>query len=196
MQIQFVEEDYDKYANANYNYNFPDPPNKCPICNKYITMKKHGFYRRYFITRGFSKKILVRRYICQECGRTISYLPYFCTPFFQYYIGLIIKYIGDVIRYAGTLKSCIEELRKENPDIMIERQHIYFYIKRFIANTVFIQHGIRQLKPYITYDVNESDKRKRVMELIEIISSGFKSTHVFGKRFRDNCNRAFLGSLN
>jgi hypothetical protein len=196
VQRQFVEDDYIKYFDDGLKYSFPPPPNKCPICNKHIAMKKHGFYKRYFITNGFNKKIFIRRYICLECGRTISYLPYFCTPFYQYYIELIIKYVKTVITYAGTQKACVEALKSHNPDILIERQHIYFYIKRFKDNVVYIQHGLRQLTPDVSYRVNENDKEERVRELIEIISSGFKSTHVFGKRFRDNCNRAFLGSLN
>ncbi len=196
MQIQFIEDDYIKHSNDGCKYNFPDPPKSCPICNKHITMKKHGFYKRYFITNGFNKMILIRRYICPECGRTVSYLPYFCTPFYQYYIGLIVKYIKDVMDYLPTLKACIERFKRDNPDIMIERQHIYFYMKRFKQNIVFIQHGIRQLLPYVIYNSNGDDKNKRVRELIEIISSRFESTHIFAKRFRDNCNRAFLGSLN
>ena len=196
MQIQFIEDDYIKYSDDGYKYNFPDPPRKCSFCNKHITMKKHGFYKRYFITNGFNKRILVRRYICPECGRTVSYLPYFCTPFYQYYIGLIVEYVQNVINHTGTLKACIDGLKRVNPDIMIERQHIYFYIKRFKQNIVFIQHGLRQMNPYISYESKAEDKKKRVKELIEIILKSFESIHTFAKRFRDNCSKAFLNCVN
>ena len=196
MQITLLEENYEKYEKDGKKYNFPDAPKQCPICKKHVQMKKHGFYLRYFVIVGFNKKIMIRRYICPECGKTISFLPYFCITFFQYYIGLIIEYIKETINRTDTLKSCLERLRKANPDIYIERQHVYFYTKRFMNNIIHIQHGLRLIIPSISFLEKETDKKRRVRELIEIISNGFESTHVFAKRFRDNCNKACLASLN
>ena len=72
----------------------------------------------------------------------------------------------------------------------------YFYIKRFKQNIVFIQHGLRQMNPYISYESKAEDKKKRVKELIEIILKSFESIHTFAKRFRDNCSKAFLNCIN
>lgn len=195
MQFQFEEDDYNKYAHDDKNYKFPDPPDICPVCKRHVSMKKYGFYHRYFITSGFCKKICIRRYICPECGHTVSFLPYFCIPYFQYDINLIMHYLREVIKKKGTLKACLDDLKKIYADIQIYRQHILFYLKRFTANIIPIQYGLRQIIPDTDFMDAEKDKKERARELIEIILNGFESARIFAKRFRDNCNRTFLASL-
>lgn len=191
----FEGNNYRKYEYYGKNYRYPESPDICPICKKHIKMKKHGFYARYFITCGFIKKILVRRYICPDCGKTVSFLPHFCIPHFQYDIDLIIYYMKRAINKKGTLRACIDEIRNMYPDILICRQHILFYMKRFINNITFIQYGLRQIKPETDFCSAKKHDKERARELIEIISNGFESAHIFAKRFMDNCNRTFLASL-
>jgi len=66
---------------------FPFPkPQKClqPDCLISIPPKKHGFYSRNAIEPNFLERIGIRRYYCEYCGKTISYLPCFCLPYIQY----------------------------------------------------------------------------------------------------------------
>lgn len=65
---------------------FPNPPQRCPYkgCTLPVKLKKHGYYTRYFICKNYTGILYIRRYICPVCGRTISMLPVFCLPKFQY----------------------------------------------------------------------------------------------------------------
>ena len=129
MQILFeVKEGMSEYIKKGKDYPFPPPPlTNChnENCAKLVQFNKHGFYRRYFMSSKFSGKIYIRRYICPLCGRTISYLPYFCLPNFVYGVNTIITYLRKVLDNTGTLKNCLERLNKLYKNIEISRQLIY-----------------------------------------------------------------------
>jgi hypothetical protein len=68
MQYIFnVKEGIHEYIKLSRNYSFPSPPIKrChnPECNRIVHFRKHGFYERYFYSREYRGKIVIRRYIC------------------------------------------------------------------------------------------------------------------------------------
>jgi len=94
MQIMFETHcTVEEYVKQGKNFPFPKAPGRCtnPKCRMPVKMKKHGFYERYYIKAGFSRKILIRRYYCPYCGKTVSFIPHFCLPRFQYCSEIIMK---------------------------------------------------------------------------------------------------------
>jgi len=145
--VQFLfntEDTAQMYAEGKGKY--PDAPAKCPHkeCHSPVKMKKHGFYTRYVMVIGFSGDIRIRRYLCPACGGTVSMLPSFCVPRFQYGVEVIIlslliamKYKS--VRYAGTQWK----KRPEN----LTRRHILYYRKKVILNRLRIQLALNQVSP-------------------------------------------------
>jgi hypothetical protein len=69
-----------EYQAQGKGHAFPDLTGEpCPQCGAGALMK-HGYYKRYLILLHFAGFIFVRRYICKECGRTVSLLPSFAHP--------------------------------------------------------------------------------------------------------------------
>ena len=60
-------------------------PGRCPICGKVHPLRYHGSYTRSVYEHGpgwLNVKIL--RYLCTDCGHTVSMLPEFLTPYKRY----------------------------------------------------------------------------------------------------------------
>jgi len=77
-----------RYSELGQNNDFLHPE-ECPHCHDQL--QKHGFYHRYVITiDGQCYQILIRRYKCQHCGRTVSILPAFLFPRFQRSLNYIV----------------------------------------------------------------------------------------------------------
>jgi len=94
----------EEYSAKGKDFLFPDLSGKrCPHCKKDL-LKKHGYYRRYLVLTRFSGRILARRYICKECGRTVSLLPSFAHPGRAYGIEPIINALGAF--YVDGLPVC------------------------------------------------------------------------------------------
>ncbi len=90
QQIMLIAESPSEYVSLGKAFPFPKPES-CPHpdCLVPVPLKKHGFYVRYLIDTDFQGEILIRRYYCPYCGRTVSYLPSFCLPYFQYSLLMI-----------------------------------------------------------------------------------------------------------
>lgn len=51
-------------------------PSPCPYCQSYHAMHIHQYRFRYGVSfQGFTYRMLVIRYLCCSCGRTITVLP-------------------------------------------------------------------------------------------------------------------------
>jgi len=126
---------------------FPEPPQRCPFkdCALPIQLKKHGYYTRYFVSRIFSGILYIRRYICPVCGRTISMLPVFCLPKFQYSSFDIIQILHELYQSRLSLKRYVEGLREYFP--AMNRRHINYYKRRVTENRQFIQYGLNLISP-------------------------------------------------
>lgn len=150
---------------------FPEPPQRCPFkdCALPIQPKKHGYYTRYFVSKTFSGILYIRRYICPACGRTISILPVFCLPKFQYSGLDIIQMLHELFQGGLTLKRYVEGLRQYFP--AMDRRHINYYKKRILENRTFIQYGLNLVSP-------------------EFISAGsIPENQIWVKEFLDEVNR-------
>ena len=90
MQIPFKPNcSVAEYAERGKRFDFPEikrcPNRKC----RNQTMHKHGFYERNCCDGFTWHRIFVRRYCCPSCGATVSFLPLFCLPWFQYSLACL-----------------------------------------------------------------------------------------------------------
>jgi len=53
-------------------------------------LRRHGFYERNALAVTISYRIVVARYLCPVCGRTVSVLPSFLLSRFQYSFACIV----------------------------------------------------------------------------------------------------------
>ena len=61
-------------------------PSSCPQCWAKERLRAHGFYSRTIVDEAFDGRIRIRRYLCQECLRTVSLLPEWAFPFMRFSI--------------------------------------------------------------------------------------------------------------
>lgn len=66
-------------------------PAHCPQCETKEAMTAHGFYRRTIVDEAFDGVVRIRRYLCQQCWRTVSLLPEWALPFMRFSISTIAK---------------------------------------------------------------------------------------------------------
>lgn len=147
MQIIFYTEHSAEEFSVQNDSLFPKPPQRCPFkdCALPIQLKKHGYYPRYFVSKTFTGVIYIRRYICPICGRTISMLPVFCLPKFQYSGLEIIQMLHELYQRGLPLKRYVAGLRQYFP--AIDRRHVNYYKKRISENRKFIQYGLNLISP-------------------------------------------------
>lgn len=119
---------------------FPNAPATCrlPGCQMPVEMKKHGFYERYIITHEYSGYIYIRRYFCPCCGRTVSFLPSFAIPYFQYAIGYILGFLDGFFESKKSLRQYILWFQQKND--AFSRRHFRYYIDRLFRNKKRVQY--------------------------------------------------------
>ncbi|MDN5317024.1 MAG: hypothetical protein PWR08_1148 [Thermoanaerobacterium sp.] len=192
MQIIFHVDNIEEYLQKGKNYNFLSSPDRCPHsdCKCKVKLKKHGFYHRYYLDGAVCIKITIRRYICPVCKKTVSFLPDFCLPNFQYSLNMIISSLKKTLIRTRTLNSIISDFKRDFPHILFARQHIYFYTKRITNNLNFIIYGLRQIDPYIKMPKTGTE-RERAREILDVINI----VPLFSQRFYDYCQKSFLAPL-
>ena len=134
-----------EYCRMQKDFPFPEPPDKCPVCEKYCKMKKHGFYSRNFFSKTFSGKILIRRYLCSKCEKTLSFLPSFCQPFFQYGPGDFIDILYRSLSRNTSIDTFCKGIRKQYPNLSFFRQHIRFYLIRIAKKLNIFKMHLRDI---------------------------------------------------
>ena len=149
-----------EYLKNGKTFDFPDLSSElCPHCKK-AYLKKHGFYERYLIEPEFEDKILIRRYCCDNCVKTVSLLPSFCHPKRTYGIRAIIGILNEYY-----IKTCVVCLAVTNfftaTGVEFSRQLLRHYRRRMEKNFNSLAKAITDIyvlrKPLGmgTADVNE-----------------------------------------
>jgi hypothetical protein len=71
----------DEYVATSFHQSV-EPPCKCPHCGATVALKALGYYSRN-VTNPKSRvlRIIVRRFRCCRCGKTVSVLPSFVQPY-------------------------------------------------------------------------------------------------------------------
>jgi hypothetical protein len=150
------------------SFDFPDMSHElCPQCEADY-MRKHGFYKRFLVTVGFEGIILVRRYYCRECRRTVSLLPSFCHPMRTYgthvIIGLLTMfYIKMVVTVAAA------EYKLES-GVECSRQLLLHYRQRIERNLNSLIMAITDIRAMQAPPVTEKeDKKEKVRQFLSCI---------------------------
>jgi len=98
-------------------------PGHCPQCQAKRPLTAHGFYTRTLIDTDFDGPIPVRRYLCQNCQRTVSLLPEFILPYLRSSLVFIALFLLARLLHTQTLtaaaKACMPYQRGQ------------FWIRRF-----------------------------------------------------------------
>ena len=145
----------------------------CPCCSYPSTLPRHGFYWRNALFRKSWYRIPILRLKCPSCGKTISLLPDFLLPYFQYSFEYI---LGAVRQFFVQNKTTIYY------------QLLQFYRCRFLGNlnrigAFFRDQGYRGLIP-------EKDKAIKLLKLI----GAFPKAKTFAKRFQDHFQHNFMAN--
>lgn len=189
QQIFYTTATPEEYHRLGENFPFP-VPGSClnPECLVKVPPQKYGFYKRNAIDANFSGRILIRRYYCKYCGKTVSYLPSFCLPYFQYTIEAILMALCYILDSNHSLRACLKLLK----NLGWAPAHLQFYLKRFLNNQNRIKVGLRQLIPGISLPPDEQDKRKGAQKVLRIVITGFPQIQTFQARFHKQCGYSFM----
>lgn len=169
---------------------FPIAPKRCAFsdCMMPVKMKKHGFYRRYVISRGFYGSIYIRRYKCPCCGRTVSMLPSFLLPQFQYSILSIVNFISGYFKRKQSLRSYVKAFKSTTD--MFSRRHFRFYLSRIFSNRKLIQYYLSNTAQTMIPEEDSLDSRKFAKKLLEKIHA--VSPHYFTCSFFNLTHKSIL----
>lgn len=169
---------------------FPGAPEKCPIpgCQMPIEMKKHGFYERYIISDEYRGYIYIRRYLCTCCGRTVSYLPSFAIPYFQYAICYILLFLDDFFRSGKSLRQYVARFQTTKDDF--SRRHFRYYIARLFRNRKLIQYVLNLTGQGM---IPEEDAPRSQVFAKEFLQKALKlPPHNFSSRFHNITGKSIL----
>jgi hypothetical protein len=71
----------DHYVGTSFHLGV-EPPCNCPHCGASDALKALGYYSRNITSlKSCVLRILIRRFRCRSCGRTVSILPSFAQPY-------------------------------------------------------------------------------------------------------------------
>lgn len=169
------------FQEANKNL-FPDAPMRCTFadCLMPVKMKKHGFYKRYVIAYKFSGYIYIRRYICPCCGRTVSFLPSFLMPYFQYALPYILSFLYGYFKRSQSLRKYVKWFKRKKDSF--SRRHFRYYINRIFLNRSLIQYYLNLTDQGIVPKENALVSRlfaKILLEKIHAVSPHYLSWNFF-----------------
>ncbi|TCK08013.1 UNVERIFIED_ORG: hypothetical protein BDK47_10264 [Anoxybacillus amylolyticus] len=118
--------DVQTYANLGKQNAFPSI-HRCPHCQAKRILYRHGYYERNALVGKDVYRIWIARYRCVICKKTVTVLPTFLLPYFQYTIWTIVHW----------LKECLSSLlgkEKSSSKFFPPRQGVGFYMRRFLAH--------------------------------------------------------------
>ncbi len=128
-----------EYYNRGKNNLFPELygcPNPC--CSFKGRLRRHGFYTRFALTLTATYLIFIQRYYCPSCKRTVSLLPSFLAPNFQYTLACIFFSFYQIAVRRLTLEHIASKINLCSGRTEMSYQHICFYRRRLLENRPLI----------------------------------------------------------
>lgn len=153
-----------------------DKPVTCSCCGRNGTLHRHGVYWRNTVEDDSEERIPIQRFFCIYCNHTISLLPSFCVPHFQYSAEFILKAIGMALAsIIATLEVRLKSLFR-------------FYKKRFIKNLPLSEVFLRSFNSDYDLPLNEKEKTTKIYQ--DLISRPGAET-IF-QQFLNHLNKHFM----
>nr|WP_244404231.1 DUF6431 domain-containing protein [Parageobacillus caldoxylosilyticus] len=118
--------DVQTYMERGKENNFP-LLKQCPHCRAKRPLHRHGYYERNALTPHRCYRIWIARYRCRECSKTVSVLPSFLLPYFQYTLSTIWQVVKDRL-------GLIESQGTDEAPFLPTRDGIVFYVRRLCRN--------------------------------------------------------------
>lgn len=106
-----------------------DCPN--PLCHFHGVLWRNGFYERNAIWFDGPHRIVIQRYRCPACGHTVSLLPSFVAPHFQYAIAVIFACLRALAVMRLTL---VQAASHASCGGLLTYRHVSLYKSRVVAN--------------------------------------------------------------
>lgn len=179
-----------EYAAQGINGEFP-VPEKCYNCSN-NKLYEHGFYWRYCLDGFHSWYIPIRRYYCLYCKATISMLPSFCLPRFQYTRSIILSAILLRLCKLYSLQKLIRILASYFPQVMYwSTSQANYYARRFVKVLPQAELVLRSLEPDCQLLSHEANK-KRAKKVLDTAITRFGSLKHFAEYFQKHCQSSFL----
>jgi hypothetical protein len=148
---------------------------RCPCCGYPGRLNRHGFYWRNAVFFLHQFRIPILRLKCSSCDKTVSILPDFLLPYFQYTLRFILKHLRDFF-FKG--------------ERSIYYQLLQFYRRRFSRNLNRIVAYFRD-KDY--RGVVPGDPKEKAIKLLDMICA-FPKAETFAKRFQDHFQSSFMAN--
>jgi len=160
-----------KYATRGTKNEFPEIKT-CPLCRYPAPLEKHGFYWRNALFSSREFRIPICRLKCTSCGRTVSILPDFLLPYYQYCLVYIIESLRGFF-LNGKRKTYYQLLQ--------------FYRQRFLKNLNRIESFFRDLG-----HLGVIPEKEKAIKLLEVIRNAFPQAKTFAKRFQESSQANFM----
>ncbi len=124
--------DVQTYADRGKENDFPLVKH-CPHCQSPRALYRHGCYERYALTAEGEYRLWIARYRCRECRKTVSVLPSFLLPYFQYTLSVIWQVVKEWLEKTKRQK---ERMTAPFPT----KDGVIFYVRRFLRNLSRLHH--------------------------------------------------------
>ncbi|BBB89407.1 DUF6431 domain-containing protein [Methylomusa anaerophila] len=149
-------------------------PEKCPVCGAVHSIHRHGSYWRNILNEQWEKRIPVARFYCKTCKLTISMLPSFALPYFQYSLEFIVTALQQIfLAKATTSRICSALLR--------------FYRRRFHGNLLFLEMFFRdQGWPEVT----PQDVKEKATKMVCMLT--VPTAETLSQRFHQHYKHTFM----
>jgi hypothetical protein len=159
------------YQDQGKTYDFLDlTKTLCPHC-KADHLKKHGYYTRSLITIDFDDEIIIRRYCCPECKKTVSLLPSFCHPKRTYGILAIFRLLTEFYIKMRTVCLAVTSFLLAT-EIECSRQLLQHWRRRIEQNLNSLVMAVTDIYELQAPPVTERSKvKEKVRQLLSSIKS-------------------------
>jgi hypothetical protein len=148
----------------------------CPSCGCLASgnLHRHGYYWRYGIEGEDHIRIPICRYKCLSCGITISILPDFLIPYFQYTLHMIIEGI----------RRLLNKEKRQNRQLQVQHAN-RFYEKFHWVHSFFVDEGYRA-------GLSGDMKKEALKYITRIVDMGVST---FFRRSWGHLSTYFMGKL-
>lgn len=109
-----------------------------PCCSFQGRLRRHGFYTRNALTLLATYLIVIQRYYCPSCKKTVSLLPSFLAPRFQYSLSCIFFALFQFSVRRIQLHRIAEVINDRAHRQELSHQQVSFYRKRIYDNQPLI----------------------------------------------------------